>query len=127
MTKKKYQPTDAELDILNVLWQNGSCTVKQVHEKLIDDPPRGYTTILKLMQIMAEKGLVERDATNRAHVYKAAFSIELTQKSMLSHVMDKAFNGSASQLVMQALSGKTASDEELAEIRCILDKMEQEK
>ncbi len=118
------KPTDAELEILSVLWDHGPSTVRQVHDLLGADPPRGYTTILKLLQIMSEKGLVRRDERQRAHIYEAAMTKEETQGNLLSHLMDRAFDKSASKLVMQALSTRPASAEEIAEIRRMLDRLE---
>lgn len=117
------KPTDAELEILQVLWKHGPGTVRQIHEKLPGDPPRVYTTILKLLQIMAEKGLVKRNEAERAHVYEACVGAEQTQRRLLSHLLDRAFEGSASKLVLQALSAKPASKAELAEIRRLLDRL----
>lgn len=125
MKKSKIQPTDAELEILGVLWSRGPCTVKQVHENLSDAPPRGYTTVLKLMQIMCEKGLVKRDEKQKAHIYEANFTQKDTQQALLSNLRDKAFNGSAGKLVMQVLSTNKASKDELKEIRRLLKKMEE--
>ncbi|MFZ5979866.1 MAG: BlaI/MecI/CopY family transcriptional regulator [Candidatus Zixiibacteriota bacterium] len=122
--KKTATPTDAELDILRALWTHGSGTVKQVLQWLPQKPVRGYTTILKLLQIMSEKGLVKRDERNRAHVYSANFSLEYTRKNLVAQLMDKAFDSSVSSLVMGALSAKPASREELAEIRKLLDELE---
>jgi BlaI family penicillinase repressor len=124
MKKIRRNPTDAELEILRVLWSHGPCTVKQIHESLLSDPPRGYTTILKLLQIMSEKGLVRRDEEQRAHIYEACFSQEQTQKRLVGDLLDKAFSGSASKMVMQALSTRDTSPAELSEIRRLLDKME---
>jgi len=120
------KPTDAELEILSVLWEHGPCTVRQVHDLLASNPPRGYTTVLKLLQIMSEKGLVRRDERQRAHIYEAALTNEEVRRSLLGHLMDKAFDSSASQLIMQALATRPASAEELAEIRRMLDRMEGE-
>jgi len=120
MKKKFVQPTEAELEILRVLWKHGSCTVKEVHKKLEDKPPRSYTTVLKFLQIMHKKGLVTRDTENRAHVYQADLSLEKAQSKMLSNIIDKVFYGSASKLVMSALSSKKASQKELKEIRRLL-------
>ena len=120
------KPTDAELEILSVLWEHGPCTVRQVHDLLASNPPRGYTTVLKLLQIMSEKGLVRRDERQRAHIYEAALTNEEARRSLLGHLMDKAFDNSASQLIMQALATRPASAEELAEIRRMLDRMEGE-
>ena len=126
MKKNKIKPTDSELEILSVLWTHGPCTVRQVHENLSDDSPRGYTTVLKLMQIMSDKGLVKRDEKQRAHIYRANCSREDTQQALLTNLRDKAFNGSAGKLVMRALSGNKASKDELKEIRRLLEEMEAE-
>lgn len=126
MKKDKVKPTDAELEILAVLWSCGPCTVRQVHENLSDDPPRGYTTVLKLMQIMSGKKLVKRNEKQKAHIYKANCSQEDTERALLSNLLDKAFSGSAGRLVMQALSSNKASKAELKEIRSLLKKMEDE-
>ena len=122
--KQKQNPTDAELDLLKVLWEHGPCTVGQVHALLKDDPPRGYTTILKLMQIMAEKGLVKRDERRRAHVYRAAMSNVQIHRRYLRQVLAKVFDNSTGKLVAQALAARPVSPEELAEIRLMLDEME---
>ena len=126
MTNKQTKPTDAEFDVLRVLWDHGPGTVKEIHERLPGTPHRGYTTVLKILQIMSEKGLVDRDESQRAHVYRVALSMEQTQQNLLSHLMDKVFDNSAGNLVMRALSTKKASKAELAEIRKLLDKMERE-
>ena len=118
------RPTDAELSILRALWHNGPGTVRQVQEILNRQRPTGYTTVLKLLQIMIEKGLVERDEAQRTHVYRARLSRSETQRQLVGDLLDKAFGGSASQLVIQALSSKRASAEELAQIRQIIDQME---
>lgn len=118
------RPTPAELEILHVLWTRGPSTVRDVHEQLSAGKPTGYTTVLKLLQIMAEKDLVRRDAKQRAHVYQASVPREKTQSQLVRDLVDKAFGGSASNLVMHALSSKRASAEELAEIRKTLDAME---
>jgi BlaI family transcriptional regulator, penicillinase repressor len=118
------RPTDAELTILRVLWSRGPSTVRQVHEVLSQDRETGYTTVLKLMQIMTEKGLVERDVSERTHVYQARFTQEQTQQRLVSDLLEKAFGGSASQLVMRALAAKPASANELAQIRRLLDELE---
>jgi len=118
------RPTAAELAILHVLWARGASTVREVHERLNAEKPTGYTTVLKLLQIMAEKGLVRRDETRRAHVYQARVHRERTQSEIVRDVMDRVFAGSAARLVLHALSTKRASAEELAEIRRTLDEME---
>ena len=119
---KRPRPTDGELEILRVLWQTGPATVREVHETLCQGKPTtGYTTVLKLMQIMADKGLVTRDEKNKAHVYRARIPEEQTQRQLVGDLLDRVFGGSATRLVMQALSSKKASADEIAEIRRILD------
>lgn len=118
-------PTKAELDILQVLWSRGPTTVRDVHETLYGDDGAGYTTALKLMQIMHAKGLVERDDSQRAHVYRSAISKQRTQKRYLTDMVQRLFNGSASQMVLHALGNHPgASREELKEIRALLSKIE---
>jgi len=119
------RPTDAELEILKVLWRRGPCTVREVFETLGETKQMGYTTALKLMQIMAEKGLVRRDESERAHRYEAAAPEEETQRQLVGDLLQRAFDGSAKKLVLQALSGDTASAGELAEIRRMLDELEE--
>jgi len=118
------KPTEAELAILKVLWQRGPSTVREVTEDLQDERGTGYTTALKLMQIMTEKGLVRRDESERSHVYEAVVSAEITQRQLIGDLMDRVFGGSAQQLVMQALSAKRTSKAELAQIRALLDDFE---
>jgi BlaI family transcriptional regulator, penicillinase repressor len=118
------RPTDAELAILHVLWGRGPSTVRQVHEALSDERETGYTTTLKLLQIMAEKELVRRDESDRTHVYAARASEEQTQRQLVQHLLDRAFGGSAMKLVMQALSSRKASRAELDQIRQLLDRHE---
>jgi predicted transcriptional regulator len=121
----KPRPTDAELEILNVLWQRGASTVREVHQAITRTrPSMGYTTVLKLMQIMAEKKLVRRDERERAHVYEARLEREQTQRQLIGDLLERAFEGSALKLVMQALSTKRASAEELSSIREMLDEFE---
>ena len=124
MAKPRLRPTDAELEILRVLWQRGPSTVRQVHDEVSPRRKTGYTTVLKLLQIMAEKGLVERDESQRSHVYSAARGEEETQGQLVGDLMDKAFGGSAAKLVLRALSDQPASAEELAEIRRMLNELE---
>jgi predicted transcriptional regulator len=126
MSKTRPDPTAAELEILHVLWECGPSTVGFVNEKLNEKKRVGYTTTLKLMQIMAEKKLVLRDKSKRAHVYSAGVSAEQAEKQLVSGLIDRAFRGSASRLVMQALSTRKASEEELDEIRRLLDEIEGE-
>ena len=123
------QPTRAELAILRVLWKQGRRTVRQVHEALQETQEHEtvYTTVLKLLQNMAEKGLVRRDERERTHVYEAAINEQKTQRDLLRDLVDRAFGGSTASLVIQALSIKKASPEELEEIRKLLDKKEGEK
>jgi predicted transcriptional regulator len=121
MTKQTPRPTDAELAILRVLWERGASTVRQVHEVLGRERPTAYTTALKLLQIMTEKGLVRRDETDRTHVYHARLSEEQTQRQLVRDLLDRAFGGSASKLVMQALAARRTSAEELVEIRKLID------
>ena len=118
------RPTDAELAILRVLWQRGPSTVRQVHEVLSQEREIGYTTILKLMQIMTEKELLERDESERTHIYHARLTQEQTQEQLVGDLLEKAFGGSASQLVMRALAAKPASADELERIRQLLDELE---
>ena len=118
--EKLPKPTGAELAILRVLWQRGPSTVKEVHKVLDASKKTGYTTVLKFMQIMAEKGLVRRDESTFAHVYEARMPQEHTQRMLLADLIERAFEGSSSRLVLQALAAKKATPEELAEIRKIL-------
>jgi predicted transcriptional regulator len=118
-------PTDAELAILHVLWSTGPSTVRAVHEALHADDGITYTTTLKTLQNMAHKGLVSRDERERSHVYAAAVDRQLTRGSLVSGLLDRAFAGSAAQLVLSALSYRPTSREELAEIRALLDELEE--
>ncbi len=118
------RPTDAELEILTVLWSRGPCTVRTVHEVIAKRRPAQYTTILKLMQIMADKGLVTRDEEQRAHVYTASRPRAWTQRQLARDLLDRAFGGSAAEMMMGALSARKASKGELAEIRRMLDELE---
>ena len=115
------RPTNAELAILRVLWERGPSTVRQVHDVLNRDRPAGYTTSLKLLQIMTEKGLVRRDDTDRTHIFQARLSEEQTQRQLIRDLLDRAFGGSASKLVMQALAARRATPEELGEIRKLIE------
>jgi predicted transcriptional regulator len=118
------KPTDGELEILRILWERGASTVREVHEVLDARHPTGYTTVLKLLQIMTEKGLVQRDASERAHVYQARIPREDTERQLVGDLLERAFAGSASSLVMRALSSKKTSPEELARIRKLLDELQ---
>jgi predicted transcriptional regulator len=115
------KPTDAELAILRVLWERGASTVREVYDALHDTRAAGYTTILKILQIMTEKGLVTRDETARSHVYSPRWSETVTQRQLVTDLMERAFGGSAAQLVMQALAAAPASHDEMNEIRRLLD------
>jgi predicted transcriptional regulator len=121
---KRPGPTDRELAILAVLWERGPSTVREVHEALHADTDTGYTTTLKLMQIMAEKGLLSRRDAGRRHIYKPAISQERTQKQVVGEMLEKVFAGSAEKLVMRALSAKKVSAKELKRIREMLDEIE---
>ena len=114
-------PSNAELEILRILWRRGPSTVRDVHDELKGERDVGYTTVLKIMQVMAEKKLVTRDESERSHVYKPAVEEKSVKRRLVSELLDKAFDGSAAQLVMQALSDKRASPEDLKKIRKLLD------
>jgi BlaI family transcriptional regulator, penicillinase repressor len=118
------KPTESELEILNILWDKGACTVRDVHEVLEKNKDAGYTTTLKLMQIMHDKKLLQRDASSKSHVYTANVSQEKTQGQYVKRLIDSVFNGSASQLVMQALGNHKTNKKELDEIRKYLEEME---
>ena len=120
------KPTNSELEILQVIWRKGSCTVRDVNEQLIKDKSAqiGYTTTLKLMQIMHEKGLLERETSSRSHIYNALISQSATSQNLLDTLIDTVFNGSVAQLVMQALSKKNSSREEIEMIKKYLDQLE---
>lgn len=124
MTKKTIKPTEKELEILQAIWEKGAASVKDVHEALGGDKTNGYTTILKLMQIMHEKGLLSRQKNGKLHLYKALQSQENTRQQMLDKMIDTVFQGSAAQMVMSALGNKKSSKEELDEIRKYLDNLE---
>jgi predicted transcriptional regulator len=118
---RRPRPTEAELAILGVLWTRGPSTVRQVNDALSASRETGYTTTLKLMQIMAEKGLVTRDESDRTHVYTARGSQGETQRALVSDLVDRAFGGSAAALVLQALQSGDTSPQELAEIERLID------
>lgn len=118
------KPTEAELAILRVLWQRGPSTVREIWEEISPAQQTGYTTVLKTMQIMFEKGLLKRDEAQRSHIYKASVSETQTQRQVVGHLLERLFAGSAPKLVMQALAAKKASPADLAEIRKLLDEME---
>lgn len=124
MKERNAKPTEAELQILQVLWQSGPSTVRFVNDKLNEDKKTGYTTTLKTMQIMFEKKLVHRNEESRTHIYEAAVKEEVVQKQLLDRFLDKTFKGSAMKLVMQALGNRKTSKKELDEIRKLLDQLE---
>ncbi|WP_440874989.1 BlaI/MecI/CopY family transcriptional regulator [Thalassotalea sp. PLHSN55] len=121
----RQKPTEAELSLLNVLWKIGPATVRQIHDAVSETQSTGYTTVLKILQIMHDKTLVTRDETNRAHVYSPANSEVSTQSSLLKDLAAKAFGGSTSKLVMRAI-GDSTSKEEIEDIRQLLNKLEKQ-
>jgi BlaI family penicillinase repressor len=121
MAAEPPRPTDAELEILTVLWSVGPATVREIYNVINRRRPAQYSTVLKFMQIMAEKGLVRRDEKQRAHIYQAARPREWTQRQLAGDLLNRAFSGSAKALLMGALSARTATKEELAELRKLLD------
>jgi predicted transcriptional regulator len=123
--KSDIKPTEAELTLLNILWKMGPATVRQIHDSVSQTQKSGYTTVLKILQIMHEKALVIRDESNRAHVYAPANSEMVTQSSLLKDLVSKAFGGSTSKLVMRALDNST-SKEEIEDIRQLLNELEQQ-
>jgi predicted transcriptional regulator len=122
-----HRPTDAELEILAVLWSRGPATVRTVHETIAERRPAQYTTVLKLLQIMDEKGLVKRDESQRAHVYRPSQPREATQAMLAGDLLQRAFEGSARSLLMGALASRKLSKQELAELRQLLDEVESRK
>lgn len=126
-TQKIFKPTESELGILSILWKNGPSTVRFVNDEMKQNKNVGYTTTLKLMQIMTEKGMVEREMEGRTHIYHALARQEDTQVRMLDRLLEIAFGGSASKLVLQALGNHQTSDEELQEIKELIKKLEGEK
>lgn len=121
MTRETPIPSNAELEILRILWKRGPSTVRDVHDELRKDKDVGYTTVLKIMQVMADKEIVTRDESERSHVYTPAVEEKSIKRRLVSELLDKAFDGSAAQLVMQALSDKRASPEDIKKIRKLLD------
>jgi len=124
---KSTKPTESELEILQVLWNEQTATVRTVHEELSKTKDSGYTTTLKLMQIMFEKGLVTRDDSNKTHIYQPAVSREKTQKQILNKMIDTLFAGNPATLVMQALGGHNASEEELLKIESLISELKKQK
>jgi len=127
MKQAPQKPTAAELEILRVLWSRGPSTVREVHESLREKKSLGYTSVLKFLQIMTAKGTVRRNETHRAHVYEACLPAEQTKRQLAGDMLQRVFEGSASQLMMHALAGRKASQEEVQELRRILDEYERSK
>ncbi len=125
-SSRMIKPTESELEILQILWSRGLATVREVHEELSKSKEAGYTTTLKLMQIMHEKGLVKRDDSMRTHVYQPAVNKEKTQKHLLGKMIDNLFGGSSTQLVMQALGENKVSSEELEKIQALLNDLKKQ-
>jgi predicted transcriptional regulator len=119
--------TESELEILQVIWKKGQCTVREVHEELAKNKDAGYTTTLKLMQIMHDKGMVERDTTSKTHVYKALFTREQAQSNALDKILSTVFKGSTSDLVIQALGQHRASNDEIEAIKNYLNQFDNDK
>jgi BlaI family penicillinase repressor len=128
MAAKYVKPTESELEILNILWQKDTATVREVHEVLARSKDVGYTTTLKLMQIMHDKGLVKRDESMRTHIYQPAVNKEKTQKHLLDKMIDSLFGGSSTQLVLQALGSgdQKVSAEELQKIQTLIDNLKKQ-
>ncbi len=124
---KHFKPTESELEILQVLWNEKAATVRQVHEELSKTKDSGYTTTLKLMQIMHEKGLVTRNDSSKTHIYHPVITKEGTQKQLLNKMINTLFSGSSASLVLQALGGHNASEEELDKIQELITKLKKEK
>ncbi|MEJ2883322.1 BlaI/MecI/CopY family transcriptional regulator [Pedobacter sp. GR22-6] len=122
-TPHQTKPTESEMEILQILWEKGDCTVRDVHEILEKSKEAGYTTTLKLMQIMHEKGLVSRDTSSKTHIYRALVNQQKTQQQLVSKMIDNVFNGSAARLVMQALGNHSASKDEIDSIKKYLDEL----
>jgi BlaI family transcriptional regulator, penicillinase repressor len=127
MKQAPQKPTAAELEILRVLWSRGPSTVREVHESLKEKKSLGYTSVLKFLQIMTAKGTVRRNETQRAHVYEACLPAEQTKRQLAGDMLQRVFEGSASQLMMHALAGRKASQEEIQELRRILEEYERSK
>jgi BlaI family penicillinase repressor len=124
MKQPPHKPTASELEILRVLWSRGPSTVREVHESLSEKKELGYTTVLKLLQIMTTKGTVRRNETQRAHVYESCLPAEQTKRQLVGDVLQRVFEGSASQLMMHALAGRKSSPQEIEELRHLLDEFE---
>ena len=124
MRQPPQKPTASELEILRVLWMRGPSTVREVHESLSEQKTLGYTTVLKLLQIMTAKGTVRRNESQRAHVYEACLPAAQTKRQIAGDMLQRVFEGSASQLMLHALAGRKASPEEISELRRLLDEYE---
>jgi BlaI family penicillinase repressor len=122
-TEINVKPTESELEILQILWEKGDCTVRDVHEILEASKDAGYTTTLKLMQIMREKGLVSRDTSSKTHIYRSLVNQQKTQQHLVNKMINNVFNGSATRLVMQALGNHKASKEEINSIKAYLEEI----
>ena len=126
MSEKPIKTTEKELEILQIVWEKGSASVKDIHEAMGGDDANGYTTILKFMQIMHDKGLVTREKNGKLHIYSAVPSLENTRQQLLDKMINTVFQGSAAQLVISALGNNSSSKEELDEIKAYLDKLVQD-
>ena len=127
LKNKIIKPTEGELEILSVLWDKGTATVREVHDELCKTKEAGYTTTLKLMQIMFEKDLVTRDTSSKTHIYKPAVTREKTQKQFVNKMINSLFAGSSAELVMHALGGHQASNDELEKIQSLIDELKAKK
>ena len=127
LKNKILKPTEGELEILSVLWERGTATVREVHDELCKTKEAGYTTTLKLMQIMFEKNLVSRDTSNKTHIYKPVVTREKTQKQFVNKMINSLFAGSSAELVMHALGGHQASNDELEKIQTLIDELKAKK
>ena len=126
-TKKTPQPTASELAVLQLLWERGPLPVKEVHESLSEEKAVVYTTVLKTMQVMMERGMLERESVGRKHIYRAAISQESTQNKLLDNFLNRTFGGSAKRLVMRALGNYKTSEEDIAELKALIDQLEKDK
>jgi predicted transcriptional regulator len=124
---QKLKPTESELEILNILWDKGTATVREIHEVLEKQKPSGYTTTLKLMQIMFEKGMLTREAQGKMHIYAAVIKREKAREQLMQKMIDTMFSGSTSQLIMQALGNHNSSQKELDEITAYLNQLKDKK
>ena len=123
--KRPPKPTSAELELLSVLWNRGPSTVREIHDSLSTEKETGYTTTLKILQKMADKGLVSRDESQRSHVYRAALKAEKTQRQLVHELLEKAFGGAADQLIQHALASRKISKDEINSLRKLLDDLEE--